>query len=189
MAAASSIKTAMRALLRATTSKQVQQITTRRLQTQAVRRTWLVQAARSRFHHGGRPFCREFSIVPSSSDDANANASSSFVDAPGVKQSGDKFVMLYTCSVCETRAAKTISKHAYTKGVVLVRCPGCENLHLIADHLGWFEDDAADVESLLRQKGEEVRVVSADNVLELTEQDILGRSKFTESPAEPGDQK
>lgn len=87
---------------------------------------------------------------------------------------GDKFVMVYTCSVCETRSAKTISKHAYYKGVVLVRCPGCENLHLVADRLGWFEDDSTDVESLLQQKGEKVRFVIGENVLELTENDILG---------------
>lgn len=82
--------------------------------------------------------------------------------------------MLYTCSVCETRSAKTISKHAYYKGVVLVRCPGCENLHLIADRLGWFEDDGTDVESLLKDKGEKVRFVTGEDVLELTEKDILG---------------
>lgn len=82
--------------------------------------------------------------------------------------------MIYTCSVCETRSAKTISKHAYYNGVVLVRCPGCENQHLVADRLGWFEDDSVDVESLLKHKGESVRFVTAENVLELTENDILG---------------
>lgn len=101
---------------------------------------------------------------------------SALADAPGVNQSGDKFVMLYTCTVCETRAAKTISKHAYNNGVVLVRCPGCENLHLIADRLGWFEDESTDVESLLRQRGEQVKVVTEDNVMELTEADLLGQS-------------
>lgn len=76
--------------------------------------------------------------------------------------------------MCDTRSAKTISKHAYYSGVVLVRCPGCENLHLVADRLGWFEDDSTDVESLLKQRGESVRYVTNDNVLELTEQDIAG---------------
>ncbi|KAI9919786.1 hypothetical protein PsorP6_017433 [Peronosclerospora sorghi] len=33
--------------------------------------------------------------------------------------------------------------------MVLVRCPGCENLHLVADRLVWFEDDSTDVESLM----------------------------------------
>lgn len=78
--------------------------------------------------------------------------------------------------VCETRAAKTISKHAYYHGVVLVRCPGCENLHLVADRLGWFEDESTDVETLLQRKGENVKIISIDNVLELTETDLMGKS-------------
>ncbi|KAE9036091.1 hypothetical protein PR003_g7285 [Phytophthora rubi] len=111
---------------------------------------------------------------PAVSSEPTTEAAADYSGAPGVESSGEKFVMVYTCSVCETRAAKTISKHAYYKGVVLVRCPGCENLHLVADRLGWFEDDSTDVESLLQRKGEEVRFVTDDNVLELTEKDILG---------------
>ena len=46
---------------------------------------------------------------------------------------------------------------AYHHGVVLVRCPGCTNLHLVADHLGYFEDGSVDVEAILAQRGEAVR--------------------------------
>lgn len=69
----------------------------------------------------------------------------------------DKMVILYTCRVCDTRSARTISKPSYQSGVVLVRCPGCNKLHLIADRLGFFGDESADVESLLAARGERVK--------------------------------
>ena len=84
--------------------------------------------------------------------------------------------MVYTCTVCNTRAVKSISKHAYHHGVVLVRCPGCQNLHLIADRMGWFEEESWDVEKLMQERGDRVKVFTSDDesILELTEKDILG---------------
>ncbi len=55
------------------------------------------------------------------------------------KGNGGLFAIMFTCGVCDTRQARTFSKKSYEEGVVLIRCEGCDKLHLIADNLGWFE--------------------------------------------------
>ena len=63
---------------------------------------------------------------------------------PGVRSAAptDLMIAMFTCKVCETRTARTISKNSYTRGTVLVRCPGCRNTHLLADHLGFLDDNS-----------------------------------------------
>ncbi|CAI0442709.1 unnamed protein product [Linum tenue] len=81
--------------------------------------------------------------------------------------------MMFTCSVCETRSFKTLSRESYEKGVVVARCGGCDNLHLIADRLGWFGEPGS-VEEFLAARGEEVKKGSADT-LSLTLEDLAGK--------------
>lgn len=96
-----------------------------------------------------------------------------FSHIPGAQKGAEKMVMLMTCTVCDTRSAKVITKDAYNKGLVLARCPGCENLHLIADRIGWFEGKDVDVESLLAANGQKVRrMEDGGEVLELSADDL-----------------
>ncbi|BAT94488.1 uncharacterized protein HKW66_Vig0191620 [Vigna angularis] len=81
--------------------------------------------------------------------------------------------MIFTCKVCETRSIKTVCRESYEKGVVVARCGGCNNLHLIADHLGWFGEPGS-VEDFLASRGEEVKRGSADT-LNLTLEDLAGK--------------
>jgi hypothetical protein len=45
---------------------------------------------------------------------------------------GQKMAVVFTCTVCNTRSARQFTKKSYDEGVVLIRCPGCDNLHLFA---------------------------------------------------------
>jgi mitochondrial protein import protein ZIM17 len=58
--------------------------------------------------------------------------------------------------VCGTRNGGFLSRRSYTHGVVICTCRGCRNRHLIADHLGWFEQGGT-IETILAAKGETVR--------------------------------
>jgi protein import protein ZIM17 len=91
---------------------------------------------------------------------------------PGVRAEEDAYALLFTCRVCETRTARRVSKAAYHTGTVLIRCPGCRNMHLIADHKGFFHDDAFDVASVLAARGEAGARGGDEHVLELREEDL-----------------
>lgn len=84
--------------------------------------------------------------------------------------------MIFTCKVCETRSVKTICRESYEKGVVVARCGGCNNLHLIADRLGWFGEPGS-VEEFLAARGEEVKKGSSDT-LNLTLEDLAGKGNL-----------
>lgn len=61
---------------------------------------------------------------------------------------------MFTCSPCGNKMARTFTKDAYHKGVVLIRCDKCDNIHLIADNLGWFQDEKWNVEIHAKEQGQ-----------------------------------
>ena len=118
-----------------------------------------------------------------SSSGIKASDPSNFVlGLPGSQTGGKKLAIIFTCSVCNTRAAKQFTEQAYKNGVVLVQCPGCGNRHLIADNLGIFGDEVGGwtIEKAMAKLGQEVTTVTNDNVLELTVDQIIGPEKLKE---------
>ena len=109
------------------------------------------------------------------------------VTIPGAQKGGRKLAIVFTCTVCETRSAKQFTEQAYTHGVVIVTCPGCSNRHLIADRLGYFDDEDWDLDRIAALRGDDVRVVTNDDVVEITNvaetnllKDLLGKDKWSE---------
>lgn len=109
-----------------------------------------------------------------------------------------KLKIMFTCGVCNYRNGKIISKLAYERGVIIIRCDGCKNNHLIADNLGWFADlqHRNNVEKLMAAKGETIKKIrNRDGYIEVVEkaefdllqhnlkweQDLLEKKKKIES--------
>ena len=67
---------------------------------------------------------------------------------------------MFTCEKCDTKGVKSFSKKSYHTGVVLIRCEGCDKLHLIADNLGWFRDEKVNIEDIAKEKGKSFANIS-----------------------------
>eukprot|EP01156_Anaeramoeba_ignava_P003873 Anaeramoba_ignava/a225193_42.p1 GENE.a225193_42~~a225193_42.p1 ORF type:complete len:274 (-),score=69.38 a225193_42:69-890(-) len=83
--------------------------------------------------------------------------------------------IIFTCKKCSKRSGHTISELAYNKGVVIIRCPRCQNLHLIADNLGWFanlDEKERNIEEILKKKGEKVKKITND-LIEIDPESII----------------
>ncbi|KAJ6767815.1 DNL-TYPE ZINC FINGER PROTEIN [Salix koriyanagi] len=124
-----------------------------------------------------KPDCS--SATAPSQTNSNDGSATTFSALSNLKTSPrHDLAMIFTCKVCETRSVKTVCRESYEKGVVVARCGGCNNLHLIADHLGWFGQPGT-IEEILAARGEEVKKGSADTY-NLTLEDLAGNKTFKE---------
>jgi len=79
-----------------------------------------------------------------------------------------KFQLQYTCKVCDTRNHHLVSRIAYTEGVVIATCKGCNSKHMIADNLGsGCLDGDANIEAYFKARGTEDVTRVTEEVFEL----------------------
>lgn len=94
-----------------------------------------------------------FSTFPTSTDSTDSgevegikkalevdNERRGLANQDGHLKSERRMIIGFTCKKCSHRTHRTMSHHAYTHGIVLIECSGCQSRHLIADNLGWFKD-------------------------------------------------
>ncbi|XP_011302804.1 DNL-type zinc finger protein-like isoform X2 [Fopius arisanus] len=123
---------------------------------------------------------RKFSTQVEDSPQEVQNTEEPLVKHPIAKVQA-KMRIMFTCRKCETRNSKVMTKLAYEKGVVIIKCDGCKNNHLIADNLGWFGPVEAkrNIEKIMKMQGHTVKrlqvygsdtfeVVKKDEKMEMT---------------------
>lgn len=110
--------------------------------------------------HPPRMWQREFrSTVTRRDEDRSTTASVPMNgDRTAIGQIEPRLAITFTCAVtdCGHRSTHEFSKRSYTKGIVIIQCPGCKNRHLIADNLSWFTENAGqprNIEELIAEKG------------------------------------
>ena len=95
-------------------------------------------------------------------------------------------ILLFTCR-CQKRSEETFSKQSYHHGTVIIRCEGCRNLHLIADHLKIVSETKVELEDILMGKTtirKGVFIEDRGSVVELDEPELDGDGQ-KEEPAAP----
>ena len=113
------------------------------------------------------PSSSSSSLSSTSSSNSNSTSGSSSPPIENVQNPnsvgsvppGLKYHCTFTCVKCDNRSSYTISKQAYHHGVVLIRCHGCNVLHLFADHLKWFDDKRQTIESIMEEKGIKIKKI------------------------------
>jgi hypothetical protein len=118
----------------------------------------LIKPLQSFFIHSTRNSFKDktLSLSDSSKNQSVQTSSSDTSSTTSQHDPNARLIIAFTCKVCSLRSTKTMSKHAYHHGVVIIQCSSCNNRHLIADHLGWFRDGKVTIEDLMYEQGEKV---------------------------------
>lgn len=95
------------------------------------------------------------SRIPALRPWARASSSIGKIDKP-------TYQLTFTCKACDDRSSHLVSKQAYHGGTVLIKCPGCGNRHLIADHLNVFGGGKKTLEDILRDSGQKLTKSTLD---------------------------
>lgn len=107
-----------------------------------------------------------------------------------------KFQLQYTCKLCDTRNVIKVNRIAYRKGIVIAKCKGCENKHLIADNLNWlsgfdYDNGEKNIEQYMENRneesGEEDLVVRVDKEVFDLEQVLYNNSDEERKMTSSGD--
>ncbi|CAF1475754.1 unnamed protein product [Adineta steineri] len=101
------------------------------------------------------------------SSQSNGNIQQSRIPLADINQGEEskRMGVQFRCKVCNHTLQKTFTRQSYEKGVVIIRCDSCTNLHLIADNLGWFKDLTKDgkfknIAQMLQAKGETIHRIA-----------------------------
>ncbi|KAL2859054.1 zf-DNL-domain-containing protein [Aspergillus pseudodeflectus] len=86
------------------------------------------------------------------------------------------YMLAFTCKPCGDRSVHRVSKHGYHRGTVLIQCPGCNNRHIISDHLRIFLDSRKTLDDIMRENGEKIVHKNLDDGdLEFRDDELMAR--------------
>ncbi|KAL4797694.1 DNL zinc finger-domain-containing protein [Aspergillus venezuelensis] len=125
-----------------------------------------------------------------SSDASNADKLSPLTDRPSNpdtdaanaeqnrarREKEPAYQLTFTCKPCGERSTHRVSKHGYHRGTVLIRCPGCDNRHVISDHLKIFFNHSMTLEDLLAQSGKKITKGALQGDIEFWEDGSMVRA-------------
>ncbi|KAH8083950.1 zinc ion binding protein [Aureococcus anophagefferens] len=85
----------------------------------------------------------------------------------------ERFSLAYTCCKCDTRNLVSVSRVAWTTGLVIGKCRGCDAKHMLADNGGLTDETNSsrfsNVVNAAIAKGEAVGRLGLDDALALAE--------------------